>query len=917
MKERNFPVGLLVKVEKSGGDSNQSAIRGLAIGYYDNVSIQPVEEWFDFSPDHLHKGDDGGTYMMKLCCPSKDVRDQLEEQGVCYNRWVNDLETLVDENPCVSVVLVNLMDSFKYQNDGNSRSDLFSDILLKLVDLLELPAEELQAASCCILPSLGYSDYGILFAEKSWSLALKLMSRLHKIKDSGGQPILSTDYSIPAYFSKKIPETGSLLPKNVQLASRLTLKPGFTPEHIAYVVQGQDIQVFEINDTADCLLISEAHPEHLLGNLLQIRGILPRDGGSLCDMVISSKSRFHQKVETTASNDVVILPESDISYLNELTTILRQYRQRLKQLGLNLRQSNALLETASSLQQICAQPHNKDLREALEPLVHAFSFCMNAVNQELASADRPEKSRSGIREGLDLTLDIFRDRVSGFVSDLTRSDCFSMEREQYNHPSVGSGTMLLLGLNRLINELSKEIQQSSGYKACEHGFLLTTGGCDTTLTHRMFDFLQPDEFDENDDPVESLPFVMQVAEIGLFDISSTMLRLVHEIMHACGDRHRKARSLLILKFICISLGKSIAEAILQADVEQLEKLYGESGVASTADYGVVLQRYRSLFSDTLGDILQKELKQRWDSEKIFQAELQISYNYMAWLQDTLNQLFEEASNAFRLPETEMKQLPMAKKLLESTLDIKAHLWRDWAQLWNREFEVCYSPCNQSFEKYNYWLGLAADPQPQYLAFYWVLQDISVLLSHCARRCHDLAEDVVYIFTESFSDFSAQSILGAHWVDFLLCFLMENGSVDQVMPDSALNQFRIPFVLRSIYGLSGYLSDVDNMELLQKAVKALQDRHASISSDTVSALAKRVDGLLQQYDQPKIAPLSSLLVEYWHECDDSLRTYEKFNRRYRAMFQRFSSLRSSDSSDDVISILRTLSSPDSMPEPVAV
>lgn len=916
MLKCDYPTGLLVKVEKTGGAFTQPAIRGLAIGYYDCVSIHPMQKWFEFSPDHLHDGNDGGTYMMKLCCPSEPVRAKLEQQGLCYDRWVNDLEALVDEKPCVSVVLINLMDSFKYPDGKDTHSDLFSDILLKLVELLELPADELQAASCCILPSLGYSDYGILFAEKSWNLALRLMSKLHQIKDANGQPILSTDYSIPAYFGTTVPETGSLFPENVQLASRLTLKPGYTPEHIAHVVNGQDIQVYEINDTADCLLISKGRPEHLLRNLLQIRGILPEGEVSLRDMVISSKSRFHQKVDTTALNGVDPLPEAEIPYLTALKNTLCQYREQLSRFGMNLRQSNALLETTSSLYQVCTRPHNKDLREALEPLVNAFTFCMNGVNQILADADRPEELPSNIWEELDHTLNTFRERVGGFVSDLTRSDCFSMEREQYNHPSVGSGTMLLLGLNRIINELSREIQQHSGYEKCEHGFLLTSGGCDTTLTHRMFDFLQPDEFDSNDDPVESLPFVMQVAEIGLFDSSSTMLRLVHEIMHVCGDRCRKNRALLIQKFLSIWLGTELASALFREDQRTLEDMLHTQKTGSSSSFDSALQEHTSALGKVLTKMILDNLQQRWDAMGTDRAELQMSFSYIDWLRFSLNDIFEGASRAFRLPETEMCKTPLAEKMLSELVSARAGLWYDWAQVWNREFGVSYSRCNLVYEKNNYWREqLDASPIP-YLSFYRTLQDTASLLNEVGSNSTAHVEDVFYIFSESFSDFSAHAILGSQWVDYLLCFLMENGSVEQVMPDSLLNRFRIPFVLRSVYGLSGSLADSGNAQVLQEAVEALRHHDAQISDETVQSLVQRIDALLQWYDQPEAAPLSDLLVQYWQDCADTMKAYTGFSR-YRAMFRKFSSLRSSGSSDDVISILQTLSSPDSMPDAAAV
>lgn len=929
------PVGLLLSLEPKPDYTETTSTEGLnklgvAIGYFDYVRFSPVQEWFDFCPDHLDLGHESKNYFLKLCFPTKDVREKLEAKGFSYDCWMKNHSDLFQEKPCVSVVLVNLTDTFKYSSTDRKK-DPFTELLEELADALTKACEAcdeatppeamLRQASCCILPSLGYSDYGILFAEETWNIALQVMSELHQAPDTDNRPILSADYSIPVYFQNDVPASPSRFRSDVHLASRLTLKPGYTVLDVVNYLSSRHIRIhaYEINDMADCLLVSDAGTagsNDLLRELVDIRKAPPASP-SLAKMVTSSKSRLHRK--TPNSNLEPTTPARNLpkdlspKFICDLSTALKAFRKMLKDNGRNLRRANALLETASTLEAICKQPHSQSLRTALEPVLEAFTACIKDFTAAAKNAT------SAQWQGLEDTLDIFRSRIGGYVTDLTRSDCFAMESEQYNHPAVSSATFLLLGLNRIINELVREVQEPFDHSESKHGFLLTSGGCDQTITHKMFDFLVADVYDENGQPKESLPFVMQVAEVGLFDCSSTMLRLVHEVMHHCGDRKRSLRVELMRKFFCIQLGQYLANASLdvlkEKSLKDMLHAIGENHELEEAceqDFPEV----RNRLAQPLAKYLDARLEAMWNIDicdpKKNPAALKMSCKYIKWLSMAAKQVLDHIVDALNPSKPEKENPQLAQEILDIFFEARRNLWEAWASKWNSRLDTAYSPCDLKAAKTQSWLDrLASGDTGIFNELSFSRRELGELLLGYQTELPRTVSNTFAIFSESFSDAAAKSILGSNWVDYLLCFLLESNNVDQTLPDSVENCFRIPLVLRKVYGFQGYLAEKKNRKHLNAALAALAQNGFRRSRRAEKALTERVDSFLAFYDSAEYAPYCGILERYLMECEECLES--GFNpKRYHDKFAQLRGLRVKKDSDDdrdyVITMLQAMTDP---------
>ena len=144
-------------------------------------------------------------------------------------------------------------------------------------------------------------------------------------------------------------------------------------------------------------------------------------------------------------------------------------------------------ELAAIVQNICLQPHAGALRSLLRDLMINFSQCVEKCAGYLERENGPDPDEMEEHIGL------FSGVVSSFLEDLSRSDCFYMEREKYNHTSVSSATGLLIAYNRWLNEFTDAVRNATQKESrCDYAFLVTCGGRDQTQTLDAFYFLEPE-----------------------------------------------------------------------------------------------------------------------------------------------------------------------------------------------------------------------------------------------------------------------------------------------------------------------------------------------------------------------------------------------------------------------------------------
>ena len=307
------------------------------LGYFDRITFSSVKNWLGFSPRASAVQFDSrqpkagkkkktdipsyplSGYPIKLLYPSSKTICYLEGLGLDYQSWQGNVTALLDDYPCATVALVNLTGEFKKQWS----QDVCGEQLRHLAQVIRtgryllrgkkneatVPFEKARTEDIhlCILPSLGYSDYCILLAEKDWSFAPVLIEYLHRAAYKNA-PILSTDYVMPVYHihprraKSEHPIRSGGHDRGIRLSMRVHLKPG-APMGELQRLAGDSIEVCQLSGSSDCMLISK--DKKAFSELLRMVMADHNNGSKkIKDLVISTEATLQRSVNCTGETEV-------------------------------------------------------------------------------------------------------------------------------------------------------------------------------------------------------------------------------------------------------------------------------------------------------------------------------------------------------------------------------------------------------------------------------------------------------------------------------------------------------------------------------------------------------------------------------------------------------------------------------------
>lgn len=994
------PCGLTIKLEKdilwaphSGSD--------YILGYFDKISFLQVYGWLDFSPRATAaraamEARGGGpvdkrhnplsTYPLKLLFPSQETMDALKGWGFDYQFWMGRLPDSLDRCPSVTVMLVNLTDSFK----DSVGKDVCGEQLAALAQVLHSgtfirdgktePApvgpEEFQNAHLCILPSLGYSDYCVLMAEEDWDLAPMLIEYLHRAVYEG-KPVLSTDYVMPAYhIASRLRDREPAIyskshSKGVRLSLRVHLRPGVSMGELKQAAERAaegKIDVWQLSGSSDCLLESKAG-EDFSELLRMVMADCPDHGSrSIKNLVITTESVLQRPVPCGGQGSGGVRePESnpENSHIAALREGLEQYWQLLEAGKRHMRLFNAAWERATLIENICSQFHNRVLRDIMDQWLDAFTDCMSRELQEIEACrarlkqleekeaegreQREQEEREDLEDkanrlwgGLEDALEVFISQAGSFLADLSRSDCFSMESERYNHASVGSATALLLAYNQWQNQFVRDVLEEEGNTSSKYAFLVRSGGCDSTNTNNVFTGLVPElgkaSDDARQDLLENMPMITQMSEMSLFDCGGSVLRMVHECMHFCGNRCRARRTEMIFDFASRLFGKILSIALFSGIdypdnlLRRLETTFQVQSEAITeavwASWGSRIGRFKKEIS---GEIF-KELKEDLEAEQKLRKwdELDhMSESLREWMREKLSLRFrwynksrEEASGKSCYPDSKL-----ATTLYDRQLRAVRDFYKDCDEILRGGGET--GP-----------LGFCAverrllDKRIEHITRDkeyrdWNLkQSIMVVLSRftmdpfCCAREDELLEalsgyrmpvvlkEVVFsCFSEAFADIQACMRLDVSLEDYLLAFTFEEWNIEAALPKTDSYIYRIGAVLRTCFATSlteeKTALEKEACERIQTSIENLKRHQLPVERIEAAPLLERINYFLECYQEDawEMEPLEEYLrlcqKEYCKQGDHAQM------RKYQRAFQKIRLLDKANDPDKITEIFTNL------------
>lgn len=945
------PCGLIVKL---GKDILWSEHRGTVpvLGYFDYVEFQQIHHWLQFSPRTTAVGFQNDTegnplsmYPIKLIFPEASVVNRLEESvGLSYTSWMGDLSKLLIQYPCVTILMVNLTDEFK----GEIPRDPCGAQLERLARTIQegqflLPGEKEPTAfnpakatdaHLCIMPSLGYSDYCILLAEKTWFFATALVEFLHRAaySESGSReavPLLSTDYVIPAYRAIGGRSRDDVSQPELQLSIRIHLRPGKSVLDLMREV-GEDVEVYQLSGSSDYVLVSK--DEGAFRRLLHTTVADCRNSGEaipIRTLVVSTEATLLRPIrmpDTLSRGEVSKIEPSDKvgTQIEQLRVILRDYWALLDRENRHMRQFNSIWEHVTSIENICKEPHNRTLQEIMASWLDAFADCLGRCVGQIAQFYKTEANRGTIRWWMDYVDDVlgaFGREAGSLLADLSRSDCFSMESERYNHASVSSATSLLIAYNRWQNDFVNAVLSEDPNNRCKYVFLVRSGGCDSTTTNNIFYSLKPELETISDDGreilVESMPLITQMSEMSLFDCGGTVLRMTHECMHYCGERLRRPRVTRIIDFTARCFAAELARFLFSPES------YPEN----------ILKELKSKF--LLCDIdLSNAVSQVWkDCSKKLRTAI------AAWIADRLNpcnntectEWTEQNYMSEDLRQWILDKLTVLFSPYHCSADMRSYSYSAFVEfLYKTQTETVlefYNGCDAAVRcccKELTYLSLdcrrlegVTEDMPLRQSIIWVLNQLfmdSVYetgTSWALRKkgLIDVLEKVVFdCFSECYADIEACMRLKAELPDYLLGFAFEEWDIESAIPTDAPYSFRIPAVLRVCFGEqleeNGTALKAEAKDALRSAVRCLAGYGMPETRQNAERLISRINELLD-VDQVQ-EWIAEPLERYLQECREDYRKQPHPNmEKYQTAFRQIRLLAGGGDSGNVAKLFTNL------------
>ena len=943
-REKPRPCGLLIRLEKDVlGVPHTNSGNDFVLGYFDRVIFDHVDRWLDFSPrksstsqnGKLNKTDNPlSIYPIKLLFPARQMISRLEALGFDYHSWMGNLSHLLSSNPCITIALINLTDQFKTKADG----DICGKQLKQLADVIyngqyyneDNTAQKLNfaeaggaAAHVCLLPSLGYSDYCLLIAEKNWTFAPSLFEYLHRAR-SGRKIVLSTDYVMPVYHvpSNHSEELGKPVLSNSQISIHIHLRPGISMGQLVQYV-GNVADVWQVSGSSDCVLVSKegkSVEDLFCAFSLGLEGMR---GNTFQNLVISTESKLQRRVTALPQTKNSLPASEESSEITRLRGILLQYRALLSENNRHMRLFNATWERVTLVESICGQAHNGELRTIMDRWISTVTYCLEQEIEELQNwlqtwkedptplSEAEQKLRWS---EIETALNTFVTQVGSFLADLSRSDSFSMESERYNHASVGSATKLLLAYNRWQNQFVVDVQKEVGDDS-EYVFLVRSGGCDSTHTDSVFSAVDPqlETRDNRQIMFERKPLITHMSEMALFDCGGAIFRMTHECMHYCGERKRKERVQALITFISRYYGLLLSQALLGRSeffnvlCSQLKSLFNLECRNLTAELEKCWKSSSVSLRDKIAQHISLQLNQQYENDRINWDER----NYMgtelyAWLQKTLSEMFLCYSlTSGRYPSSDIVEV-LYHFVLETVIDYYKSC-DEAIHRYDRENSLIFCAIERRkaektlFEFQN--SGIVKDSalwnQVNFILTRLLSDPVlpsrendsfAYLQNHTVSKVLDFIFDC---FSETFADTAACVRLGASLPDYILAFVFESWDLNEALPLDRDHVYRIPSVLHLCYPEA--LQKTDGKIVLSAAAKQNLDNaiqrlviHGMPTHRIASKLLySRIEQLLNSYQEnsPWIAqPLADYLrkCKKQHERDAKKHAYMK---RYSVAFHK--------------------------------
>lgn len=873
--------GLTVTLKKrkmcvEGGNISQefSGNNYLVLGHFDQMSIKYVNSWSQWAPFHTESVSLNDEYIdkynIKAYFPESKIRAKYQEKGVTYEIWKEQ----VDEFPFVIACVVNI--SIEYASellkDKKDVNDCFIDLVCKCAKDCS-QAEEGKNIHMSVCPTIGYSDFLLLFRTNDINYVLRLIENL-KCQGNQKKPYISDIYTLVGFCNKGLENLKNNISKGIEISIRFALKEGVSANQFKNILDkelgsgwGRSYRVL---GDSDFMLVTNAEFSQVLP--LYFNNGTP---GPLCPGSTVFKYIRNMQSELCIS-DIGAMKNVTSYFPDENNDLIEQYRERfsvnLEKLKDFLRKNRLPGRIVYGLQivmkrflQLIRTKHSFDVERIVGNVFDNFFNCVirsiddiNYIDTKINGNSEVEKMKYDYLQKFLKALNFFREKVGDYLADMQRSDSLFLEGRSLSHPSIGSATKLLFFYNWYINRVKEKIDVEN---ADRYSFLVMSGGTDQTQAIDLFAYLDPA------DKACSV-ILITVPEASLYDVKSSLFHVLHELLHFCGERKRKERWKYITEALSTYTGIVFGD-FLEKDQEGfiyvcLEQLQVYKGADSYAELKKKVEGEVASATNILKKNLAKELNDR--IAKNSDDALYYGRYVYEEIYKSVSRLFDE------------EQPDLINRIYELYLEYQKELMQSISSVLEKE-GILYSMIHLNVEtvhyklldvkdkKYNvhdmnlikkivaYYLGRKNSEDSEEFSFDEL--DSKIALSEILGTLSDL-------FKECYADCMAGKILDIKTSQFIYSFLTETRNEQDAFSNDNISRLRMLIDFKYMFGIENNVPDNVNQELK----KLLDGEEKKITCYVRPDQAiKWVNTILEKRgEEERISALIDPVIKYLYICN---------------------------------------------------
>ena len=799
-------------------------------GCYDWAKVCYVDHWFDLRPGGKAKDqtvpsileDVWDEFSIKLYFPRQGIIDGYDEQGFFYDGWKaigKDPQKRAHKHIMEIYPFISLS-LLSVDKGCINRGDSITGYLVRRIKRIADERDiSLPSVHCAVMPSIGHSEFAILFISDNPMDVKGILDPLRE-KDLADEEDrtyrVSGIYTLFAFWGDGWEREKTALPAR-DSQFWADLRP----------VRDEKVSV----DALRNLLLNGIWSEN--------------DGSGLSDLFKKEKAVLQECV--VPLQDCFGKHSLPIRLANGLQSVMKLYLSQIQ--------------------------HSRNLD--MQVIIHGV---FEILRENIIRTKELDEARGDEFEWileLKSACEIIRERIGNYLADMQRSDGLYMEAQSPMHPSIGSSTKLLFFYNQFINETSKILLTTErNNKEDKYCFIVVSGGCDETKAIDVFSYLDP-WVDNNESLV-----IITMPEMSLYDFRGSCFRLLHEILHFCGERNRKHRSECFKHDLSHQVAKKLfadyfepnlcewwTEEVLKDVSAQISDKAAVSGIEKKA-LNLIVESIKTREVEAATE-LDKRLDEAMKGED---AALELLYgrNIYALQAEIIKGILNGEND---INDIDSFTWFVYKTLLEIERKASGGISDMLEQL-----GILFSGADVLRGKAEYNIRIASEGKydademhvVQSIFRFMCSQeaepnDVVQSVSEYSVTINDIIANLSAVYKECYADCLAAKILGISVADFILSFVYESWNLDFALPKTPMQSMRLGVELEELYGIRGGMNH-EHKKAIMERIEYFSDNGFNYdrSNGWTEHLFQTIDDLLKEYELHYREDIKHAR-DYIHEC----------------------------------------------------